>query len=69
MSKRKQLMLRLDPRLWEEIQAWAAQDLRSVNGQIEYLLREAVRQRRRQDPAAKTKIIPRALRDDDRDER
>lgn len=69
MSKRKQLMLRLDPRLWEEIQAWAAQDLRSVNGQIEYLLREAVRQRLRQDPAAKTKIIPRALRDDDRDER
>ena len=40
-------MLRLDPKLWEELNAWASQELRSVNGQIEFLLREAVRQKRK----------------------
>lgn len=45
--EKKQFPLRLSPDLWEEISRWAADELRSVNGQIEYLLREAVRQRRR----------------------
>jgi hypothetical protein len=45
-EQRKTFLLRLDPRVWEEIQAWAAQDLRSVNGQIEYLLREALARRK-----------------------
>lgn len=45
--EKKQFPLRLPPELWEEISRWAADELRSVNGQIEYLLREAVRQRRR----------------------
>lgn len=44
--ERKPFLLRMDPELWRQLEAWAAQDLRSVNGQIEYLLREAVRQRR-----------------------
>lgn len=48
-SDRKAFLLRMDPELWRELEAWAAQELRSVNGQIEYLLREAVRKRR---PAA-----------------
>lgn len=39
--------MRLDPKLWEELNAWASQELRSVNGQIEFLLREAVRQKRK----------------------
>ncbi|MEW6751931.1 MAG: Arc family DNA binding domain-containing protein [Candidatus Latescibacterota bacterium] len=43
---KKSFLLRLDPRVWEEIQAWAAQELRSVNGQIEYLLREALARRK-----------------------
>ncbi|MBX3746454.1 MAG: hypothetical protein KF833_14195 [Verrucomicrobiae bacterium] len=43
---RKAFLLRMDPRLWSEIEAWAQEDLRSVNGQIEFLLREAVRRRK-----------------------
>ena len=44
---KKQLLLRLSPTLWEEISRWAEDDFRSVNGQIEYLLTEAVRKRRK----------------------
>jgi len=46
MAERKQFLLRIDPQLWAELEAWAADELRSVNGQIEYLLREATRRRR-----------------------
>ncbi len=46
MAERKQFLLRIDPELWAELEAWAADELRSVNGQIEYILREAVRRRR-----------------------
>ena len=45
MTERKKFLLRLPPRLHEELRAWAAQEMRSLNGQIEYLLREAVRRR------------------------
>ncbi|MBQ7937445.1 MAG: Arc family DNA-binding protein [Oscillospiraceae bacterium] len=44
---KKQLLLRLSPTLWEEISRWAEDDFRSVNGQIEYLLTEAVKKRRK----------------------
>lgn len=44
---RKAFLLRADPLLWKEIERWAADELRSVNGQIEFILREAVRRRRR----------------------
>ena len=43
---RKSFLLRLPPDLWKELEKWAADELRSVNGQIEYLLREAVKQRK-----------------------
>lgn len=46
MDKRKSFLLRVDPELWAEVEAWAAAELRSVNGQIEYLLRQAVGRRR-----------------------
>jgi hypothetical protein len=46
VSVRKQFLLRIDPQLWVELEAWAANELRSVNGQIEYVLREAVRKRK-----------------------
>ncbi len=46
MAERKSFLLRMDPKLWAELEAWAQSELRSVNGQIEYLLREAVRRRR-----------------------
>ncbi len=46
MTGRKQFLLRIDPQLWADLEAWAADELRSVNGQIEYVLREAVRKRK-----------------------
>ena len=45
MAPRKQFLLRIDPELWAEVEKWAADELRSVNAQIEYMLREAVRRR------------------------
>ena len=45
---KKQLLLRLSPTLWDEIAAWAEEDFRSINGQIEYLLADAVRRRKRE---------------------
>ncbi|MFQ3586495.1 MAG: Arc family DNA-binding protein [Fimbriimonadaceae bacterium] len=45
MPERKSFLLRLSPDLWEELQRLAAEDLRSVNAEIEFLLREAVRKR------------------------
>jgi len=44
---RKAFLLRIDPELWTELEAWAADELRSVNGQVEYLLRQAVQKRKR----------------------
>jgi hypothetical protein len=44
---RKAFLLRIDPELWTDLETWAADELRSVNGQIEYLLRQAVQKRKR----------------------
>lgn len=44
---KKQVILRIAPSLWEEIARWAEEDFRSINGQIEYLLSECVRENRR----------------------
>ena len=44
--ERKPFLLRIDPDLWVELERWAQDELRSVNGQIEFLLRQAVQQRR-----------------------
>ena len=46
-SKKKQIPLRLSPKLFAAVAAWAEDDFRSVNGQIEYLLSECVRQRKK----------------------
>ncbi len=43
---RKAFLLRIDPALWAELEAWAQDELRSVNGQIEYLLKQATLKRR-----------------------
>ena len=43
MAKRKQYPLRIDPDVWEAIERWAADDMRSANGQVEWILREALR--------------------------
>ncbi len=44
MAERKPFLLRLDPETFAALQAWAADDLRSVNGQVEFLLRRALRE-------------------------
>ncbi len=43
---KKQLLLRLSPTLWNDISKWAEDEFRSINGQIEYILTEAVRKRK-----------------------
>lgn len=44
---KKQMLLRLSPSLWDEIAAWAEEDFRSINSQVEYLLTECVKQRKK----------------------
>ena len=44
--ERKPFLLRIDPKVWAELEAWAQSELRSVNGQIEYILREAILKRK-----------------------
>ena len=46
-TQKKQILLRLSAKLYNEIAAWAEDDFRSANGQIEYLLSECVRQRKK----------------------
>ena len=46
MASRKPFLLRIDPELWAELERWAMDELRSVNGQIEYLLKQAVAKRK-----------------------
>lgn len=47
MAEKKQVPLRLSEKLYSDLAAWAEDDFRSVNGQIEYLLTECVRQRKK----------------------
>jgi len=49
-EKKKALLLRIRPDLWESLNRWAKHELGSVNAQIEYVLREAVRKRTGQRP-------------------
>jgi hypothetical protein len=46
MAERKSFLLRMDPALWNDLESWAQAELRSVNGQIEYILRQAVNKRK-----------------------
>ena len=62
MGQRKPFLLRIDPALWSELEAWAQAELRSVNGQIEYVLKQAVHKRRGAPPRPLTTAVsaPRA---------
>ena len=51
-EERKAFLLRVDPELWTELESWAADELRSVTGQVEYLLRQAVQKRKKARAAA-----------------
>ncbi len=46
-ARRKPFLLRLPPDLMNELRAWSSQELRSLNGHVEFLLRQALRQRKR----------------------
>jgi len=46
MAERKSFLIRIDPALWSELESWSQAELRSVNGQIEYLLKQAVQKRK-----------------------
>lgn len=54
---KKQIPLRLSPTLLKEITAWAENDFRSINGQIEYLLTECVRQKHKNGSPAPTGFV------------
>ena len=63
MPLRKPFLLRIDPGLWSDLEAWAEDELRSVNGQIEYVLKQAVLKRkggrpREAGPAPETEANP-----------
>jgi len=45
-KERKPFLLRIDPSLWSDLERWAQDELRSVNGQIEIILRQAVQRRK-----------------------
>ena len=46
MAQKKAIILRLDPKLWKDLNGWAKDELRSLNGQVGYVLREAVKKRK-----------------------
>jgi hypothetical protein len=58
VAERKPFLLRVDPAVLEALQRWAGDELRSVNGQIEFLLRAALRQAGRE-PRPEKKAGPR----------
>lgn len=52
MTKRKECLIRLDPQVHDALRRWADDDLRSLNAQLEFLLREALRRAGRAPPPA-----------------
>lgn len=47
MAEKKSIPLRISYKMWEELNRWAEEDFRSLNGQIEYILNEAINKRRK----------------------
>ncbi len=60
-DQRKTFLLRIDPKLWADLEKWAADELRSVNGQIEYLLRDAVKKQGRNHPEKAPPSTPKKI--------
>ena len=50
MKKKKPILLRINQELWDDLNRWAKDELRSLNGQIEYVLRESIRRRKKHKP-------------------
>lgn len=59
MAPKKSFPLRIDPQLYQALERWAADEFRSVNGHIEYMLREALRK------AGRLPGIPRPVEDEE----
>ena len=59
MRERKAFLMRIDPVLWAELESWAQAELRSVNGQIEMILRQAIQKRKGSNPQAQPKQMKR----------
>ena len=57
MAERRPFLLRLDPAMLDALQRWAADDLRSLNGQIEFLLRRALQDEKRLPPGAASRNV------------
>ncbi|MGH9671657.1 MAG: Arc family DNA-binding protein [Bryobacteraceae bacterium] len=51
MAERKPFLLRIDSDVLEQVRVWAEDELRSLNGQVEYILREALKRRGRAEPS------------------
>ncbi len=56
MAEKKTVLLRLNPKTWEELSRWAEDEFRSINGQIEYILHEAIQKRRKAKPSMKKEL-------------
>jgi hypothetical protein len=63
MAERKAFLLRLDPAVWTELERLAQQELRSINAQIEFLLRDGPREARHRASARPTRTRPAAVSD------
>ena len=55
-KEKRQIALRISPTLYEELIKWAEDDFRSINGQIEFLLSESVKKRRKTIKKEKEKV-------------
>lgn len=55
-DEKKQILLRVSSSLWKELASWAEDDFRSINGQIEYLLTECVKERKKTQQKTKGNI-------------
>lgn len=55
MAQKKQYPLRIDSEVWNALEKWASDDLRSVNAQVEFILRKALKEAGRLDGAKKNK--------------
>lgn len=55
MSKKKSFVIRIDPGIFDALEKWAADEFRSTNGQIEYLLDQSLKKARRASPKRKKK--------------
>jgi len=59
MKGRKAFLMRIDPALWAELESWAQDELRSVNSQIEMILRRAIQRRKGSKSHAESNLLER----------